>query len=264
MTQNPAPSAPKRRPTLGAIAIIAGILGLLVSIAGIGGAVVGRSWAGDRLDQLAEAAKSGLDTAVNISDQALTALQDGVAQASELQTNAEALAANPALDEAGVAALQEKLAPLAEKYASVRDRYVVFREKATSVLDTINRLGRLIPGLDLPEGPTKLVQGMDEKLQSLDQAISDIQSRAATRTGAQETANVVAVSAGRLTDGLTKASDAAQQIQQRLIEMQDKVDKAADRLNLYVTAGAGVLALFCLWIAILNLALIALGRRWRA
>ncbi|MFN8620383.1 MAG: hypothetical protein U0869_06515 [Chloroflexota bacterium] len=265
MTQSPPPkSTPTRRPKLGALAIVAGILGLIISIAGIGGSFAGKTWAGNRLDDLANAAKSALDNAVNVSDEAITKLQAGVTEATNVQTSAEQLAANPSLDETAVTLLQQKLAPLGQKYSDLRDRFAALGEKATNVIDTVQRLDKLIPGLDLPSGPGELVQNIGDRLKELDSTISDIQAKAATRTGASDTANVIAVSAGRLVDGLNKGVDTATQIQTKLIGMQDRVDKAADRLNLYVTMGTGVLMLFFLWLAILNLALIALGRRWRA
>lgn len=257
-------STPTRRPKLGALAIVVGILGLLLSLAGIGGAVVGRSWAGDRLDELADAARSGLEKAVSVSDEAITALQNGSDEVTTIATTASTLAQSTTVADTAISALQEKLAPLSQRYTELRDRVVVFQEKANSVIETVQRLDRLIPGLELPSGPTDLLQGVGDRLTQIDQSITDMQARAASRTGAQETANVIAVSAGRLQDGITKATDVVTQIQEKLVAMQDRVDKAADRLDLYVTAGAAVFGLFWLWIAILNLGLIALGRRWRA
>lgn len=265
MTQtSPTASTPTRRPKLGVLAIVVGILGLIVSLVGIGGAVAGRSWAGDRLDGLADAARSGLEKAVTVSDEALTALQNGADEVATIAASASTLAQSTTVADTAVAALQERLAPLSQKYTDLRDRVVVFQEKANSVIDTVQRLDRLIPGLELPSGPTDLMQGVGDRLSQLDEAITGLQARAATRTDSKETANVIAVSAGRLTDGITKATEVVQQIQGRLVEMQGRVDKAADRLDLYVTAGAAIFGLFWLWIAILNLALVALGRRWRA
>src|SRR5262245_36323109 len=91
-------STSARHPALGMIAIIAGVLGLLLSLAGIGAAVAGRNWVGDRLDDLATSASAALDTALAVSDQAVTAIQDGVTVATSLQSDAASLAANPALD----------------------------------------------------------------------------------------------------------------------------------------------------------------------
>ena len=257
-------SGQSRRPTLGLVAMIGGALGALVCVLAIVVLVSGRSWVQERVDVLQNSAVQTLEQALAVGDQAIAALQGGAQTVTEIKTQAENLAANPALDEVALNALQQRLAPLAERYGNLRERYVTFREKATSFGDTVRRLERLIPGLDLPEAPGYLVNTIDEALTGLDQAANDLSGRAAERTGASATAAAIAAAASRFEEGFANATQLATNIRTNVAEMQDSVTRVSDHVGVWLTYGTIVGVLLFVWILLLNLALIALGQRWRA
>lgn len=263
MTQSTS-SGPSRRPTLGLVAMIAGALGALVCVLAIVVLVSGRTWVQERVDVLQNSAAQTLEQAVAVGDQAIEGLQSASQTVTEIKTQAESLAANPALDEVALNALQQRLAPLTERYGNLRERYVTFREKATSFGDTVRRLERLIPGLDLPEAPGDLVNTIDEVLTGLDQAANDISSRAAERTGGSATATAIAAAATQLEQGLANATTLATNIRTNVEEMKGSVAGVSDHVGLWLTYGTVAGVLLFIWILVLNLALIALGRRWRA
>lgn len=263
MTQSTS-SGPSRRPTLGLVAMIAGALGALVCVLAIVVLVSGRTWVQERVDVLQGSAAQTLEQAVAVGDQAIEGLQSASQTVTEIKTQAESLAANPALDEVALNALQQRLAPLTERYGNLRERYVTFREKATSFGDTVRRLERLIPGLDLPEAPGDLVNTIDEVLTGLDQAANDISSRAAERTGGSATATAIAAAATQLEQGLANATTLATNIRTNVEEMKGSVAGVSDHVGLWLTYGTVAGVLLFIWILVLNLALIALGRRWRA
>lgn len=253
-----------RRPTLGLVAQIAGVIGAILCIAAIVVVLTGRTWVQQRVDVLQGSAVEALDQALAVSDQAIEGLSAGSQQAAEIRTAAEGLAANPALDEKALSALQERLAPLSERYSNARERYVTLREKAGNLIDTVGRLERIVPGLEIPDGPTDLVNRIDEGLTNLDQAVTDLSGKAASRVGATEIATSIAAGAARLEEGLGNATQLATNIQTNISEMQDSVTGVAGRLESWLTYGAIAVALLFAWILVLNLALVALGRRWRA
>jgi chromosome segregation ATPase len=257
-------SGRSRRPTLGLVAVIAGALGVLLCVLAIVAMVTGRTWVQERVDVLQNGAQQTLEQAIAVGDQAIEGLQAGSQTVTEIKTQAESLAANPALDEVALNALQQRLAPLSERYGNLRERYVTFREKATTFGDTVRRLERLVPGLDLPEAPGDLVNTIDEVLTGLDQAANDISSRAAERSGASATATAIATAATRLEEGLANATQLATNIRANVAEMEDSVKGVTDHVGMWLTYGTAAGVLFFLWILVLNLALIALGRRWRA
>jgi septation ring formation regulator EzrA len=244
--------------------MIAGALGALVCVLAIVVVVSGRSWVQERVDVLQNSAQQTLDQAIAVGDQAIEGLEAGAQSITEIKTQAEGLAANPALDEAALTALQQRLAPVAERYGNLRERYVTFREKATNFGDTVRRLERLIPGLELPDAPGDLINGIDQTLTGLDQAANDLSSRAAERTGASATATAIAAAATRLEEGFANATQLATNIRTNVAEMKDSVAGVSDHVSLWLTYGTVAVSLLFVWILVLNLALIALGRRWRA
>jgi len=259
----PAPT-PASHPTLGLVAQILGVVGAIICVLAIVGVLFGRGFVQDRIDVLAKGAVKSLDQAVAVSDQALTGLAAGSQGAAEVKAAAETLAASPTIDEAAFTALQDRLAPLSQKYTDLRDRYVVLREKATGFMDTARRLDRLIPGVEIPQGPVDLVAGMDQKLTALDQAITDLSAKATIRSAASETAAAIAVSAGRLEEGIGAATQLTQDIQDGLVGVQGEVGGFADRVSSLLGISSIAVAALFLWFALLHGALWALGRRWRA
>lgn len=257
-------SGPSRRPTLGLVAMIGGVVGALVCVLAIVVLVSGRTWVQERVDVLQSGALQALEQAVTVGDQAIAGLESGAQTIDDIKTQAESLAANPALDEVALNALQTKLAPLAERYNGARERYVTLREKATNLLDTVQRLERLVPGLDLPQGPNDLVNTIDEKLTDLDQAVNDLSGRASERTGATATATAIAAAATRLETGIENATQLATNIKTNIEEMKGSVEGVVDHVGLWLTYGTIVGVILFIWILLLNLALFALGRRWRA
>ena len=261
--ETPVASTPKRRPTLGLVAEVAGIIGAIVCVIAIVGVLAGRSWVGDRVDGVATAAVEALDKAIVVGQTAQEGLAEGETLAKELRTSAEELAANPALDEQAVQALQERLAPLAERYQTARDAYVRLRERATNLFELVNRVDQLAPGIELPGTLQNLVAGMDEKLVALDTAVNDLSARATTRTTAADTATTIATGAATLESGITAATTLTQDVQTGLTDLQDDVQRLADRVDSVVGISSFGVAAILAWIALLNLALWALGRRWR-
>ncbi len=256
--------APPRRPTLGLVAQIAGVVGAILCVLAIVIVITGRTWVQERVDVLQAGAAQTLEQALAVGDQALEGLASGAQEVSQIRTAAEGLAANPALDEVAITALQQRLAPLAERYGDARQRYAALREKAGVFLDTLGRLERIVPGLDLPDGPVDLVSQIDQGLTALDETITDLSAKAADRSGATEVANAIAGAAGRLETSLASATTLATEIRTDLADMRDSVQDVTHRAETWVTYGAIAVALFLAWVLVLHLALVALGRRWRA
>ena len=256
-------STPKRHPTLGLLAEVAGIIGLIVCVIAIVGVLLGRSWVGDRVDAVASGAVEALDRAIAVGQEAEAGLAEGQALTTERRPNAEGQAVNPALDEQAVRALQERLAPLAARYQTARDGYVRLRERATNLFDLVRRVDQLAPGIELPGTLESLVASMDDKLVALDTAVSDLSARATTRTTASDTATTIATGAATLESGITAATTLTQDIQAGLTDLQDDVDRLADRVDSVVGISSIAVAAILAWVGLLHLALWALGRRWR-
>jgi chromosome segregation ATPase len=244
--------------------MIAGIIGAFVCTALIVGTLLVRDPVQERLDALAQDAVAALDRAIAVSDEAVVRLEAGAAAASEVRVAAEALRTVPTIEEAAISAIQDRLAPLSTRYQELRDRYVVLRERAGELFTTIDRVERLIPGLELPDGPRELITGIDERLVALDSAVAEVSQRATDRSEASQRAGAIAAGVGRLEEGIVSATEVAEDIQAELVGMQERVGSAADRIESLVGLVSWVLIAVVGWVALLHVALWALGRRWRA
>jgi hypothetical protein len=270
MTQTapPSPAAPSdpapSHPTLGLVAQILGVLGAVVCAVLIVGVLMGKSWVQERVDHLAQGAVEALDSAIAVSGEALTGLATGATVAAEVRTTAEGIAASPTVDEVAFNALEERLSPLAARYQEARDRYVVLREKATDLMDTVQRLDRLLPGISLPEGPVKLVAGMDEKLADLDAAITGIATAGQSRAAVSGSAAAIAEQVAKLEQGIAAATELTQRIQTGLTDIQGDIDSVGDKIGSLIGISSIAAAIILAWGVLLHVALWALGRRWRA
>jgi hypothetical protein len=263
MNQTSTTGAPTRRPTLGLIAMIAGLVGAFACTALIAVVLLGRDAVQERLDELAQRAVVALDQAVAVSDEAIVRLEAGATEAAEVRVAAESLRALPTIEEAAIAAVQERLSPLTTRYQELRDRYVVLRERAGDVMTAVDLAERLIPGLDLPDGPRELITGMDDRLVALDSAIADVSQRATDRSDASARADAIAQGVGRLEESIAAATQVTQDIRTDLVGMQETVGGIADRTESLVGLVSWILVALLGWVALLHVALWALGRRWR-
>ena len=224
MSQRTSPGRDGQRPTLGLVGQVLGIVGAAVCALLVVAILFGKGWVQERVEVLSTGAVKALDSAIAVSETVITGLESGAAEAADVKRPAEALAANPTIDEQAFTALQQRLSPLATRYQAARDNYVELREKATNLLDTVSRIDRLLPGIDLPEGPVELLTGMDERLVALDTALSDLSANASSRSAASESAAEIAQAVGRLEDGIGNATAFAEDVQDELRALQVDVN----------------------------------------
>jgi len=104
---------------------------------------------------------------------------------------------------------------------------------------------------------------MDDKLTALDTSLSDLSAKAVTRTTASEAATGIATGAATLQSGIEATITVTHDVQAGLTDLQDDVDRLADRVDSLVGISSLAVGAVLAWVALLNVALWALGRRWR-
>jgi hypothetical protein len=137
------------------------------------------------------------------------------------------------------------------------------RERVRSAFDTITRLDRLIPQVELPGT-------LQDALVNLDTVVTDIDGRvtsALTATTRAETARAsvetVEQQATAAEAALTRASEVSTDVATRIGELQADVADTAEGIKGWVGIGTVGLTLILAWLVILHIALWTLGRRWR-
>jgi hypothetical protein len=93
--------------------------------------------------------------------------------------------------------------------------------------------------------------------------VTDLSSRAVTRATASDSVTAIATGAATLESGIAAATAVTHDVQAGLTDLQDDVDLLDDRVDSAVGMSSIAVAAILGWVALLNIALWALGRRWR-
>jgi hypothetical protein len=235
------------------VAMIVGIVGLIGCAILAIGILVGRSWTSDRVGGLFDDVSQAVERGGTIADQATIRVQEGRAQVEEIIASSSALDRGAQVTEA----LAAKVTAVADRYAEIRDQYIEVRAQVGASLRTLERAARFVPGLEIPAAPVEALTALDERLVEIDASLTEL------RTG-----GTVAATVGRIQDAaaslratLDRLTDATARIKAATDDVQARLDRANDRIDLYLWLAAGGLLLVVLYVALLNGLVIWLARR---
>lgn len=257
-------AAESRRPRLGLVAQVAGALGVVLCVLLIAGLWFGRGWIGDAADSLTAAAEQATARAIAVSDTAISGLEAHAQEVDAVEASARQLATDPSATSAALDSITARLTPVARAYAATRDKYVGLREGVATALDTLQRLDRLVRQVDIPDSLGSSLAAIDERLAAIDTALTGVTRTGAAVTGVSVAATAVADQAAALSEAFRAAEDVGRSVQAGLAEVQAELTGAAQTLDELAGYGAIALTVFLAWVILLNIALWALGRRWRA
>ena len=253
-----------RRPSLGLAAETAGVIGAVACVLLIAGLWLGRGWLGDRADALTAASVRAVERATERSDVAITALETLASQTDGIEASARQVAGDPAATSETLQALVTRLAPIMSAYTTTRDTYVSLREGVATALDAVQRIDRFVRAVDVPDNLGTALATIDDRLTAIDSAVTGVAQTGAAATGVSEGATVLANQAAAMSDALRMAEDVGRTVQVGLADLQAQLASATATLDDLVGYTAIGLTVVLIWVTLLNLALWALGRRWRA
>ncbi len=261
----PAPAAPppagvsKRNRVLGLTAQAAGVIGIVLFVALAVVMLLGRGWATSTVDDISAGVDAKMAQVEPLIDDASAKVSEINGRVGALTDAANALAAQAAADTGLLGGLRDQLANLQNRYLEFRQKYSDLRETATTALDRLQVIDRLIPGFDIPQEPIDALAALDGRMQELDAKIMDVSS-AITDGPVQKVAGVVAEKAALLQDGLTKGTAALEAAQTRLAELRVQVASTADTINMLISIGSILLFVLFLYFALLHYVLFHVGR----
>jgi hypothetical protein len=204
------------------------------------------------------------ERAITLSDSAIAELETLAQQVDAMEADARQIAADPAATPAMLQALGARLTPVATAYGTTRDTYVSLRAGVGAALDTVQRMDRLVRAVDIPDSLGTGLSAFDERITVIDAAFQGVVGAGGAVTAVSEGATALADQAANLSDVLRKAEDVGRAAQVGLGHLEAQLESAISTLDDLVALSVIALTVVLAWVFILNAALWALGRRWRA
>ena len=251
-------------PTSGVVAEVAGVVGVVLCVLLVVGLWFGRGWLSDRVDGVTAASEHATAHATELSGVAIGELEQRAVEVDGIEAAARQVAGDPAATSAMLQALASRLAPISDAYRTTRGAYVSLREGVSSVLDTVQRLDRVVRSVDIPDSLGSSLSAIDARLAAMDAALTGVIGAGNATVGVSAGATALADQAATLSDALRRAEDVGRMVQVGLTDVQSQLAAAAATLDDLVGYSVIALTVVLIWVLLLNVALWALGRRWRA
>jgi hypothetical protein len=255
MTDQAAPMTsagrPRKAASVGGQAL--GVVGVVVSIVLILLVVLGRGWATGEISDAAGTIDAGLARGGPLLTNAASKI--GNVQARIVAVgDAATLVANsstPAL----ATALSERINSISEPYLALRNTYNDARTGATSTLDRIALVNRLIPGFQLPQGPVDALASLDAKVQAVDSVVLGIINANSSGELGGGIAAAIAAKAQQVATALDGVTESLSDAQARLQQARVNVATTADNINLTITIISLIAIALLVYLALLHVVL---------
>ena len=250
------------RRILGGAAQVAGVIGIVVCLLSVVGAVIGRGWAVDTVDDVA----TGIDSQVARAEPLLATGADKIGQVSGIVDSivvaSAALAADPSPNPGLLDDLREKVGDLEARYLEMRAQYAQLREQILSASNLLTTLDRLAPTLSLPQGPGETLQPIDGWIREIDTRMAEIVNFLASnplQSAVREWASSIAERVSGVAERVDRVEAAIAQVQPRLTALRADLAAKADRTANVITLGAFGLVLLLLYLTLVHVVLFVHG-----
>ncbi len=253
-----------RRSRLGRAAQVAGVIGLIVCIVLVLGVWFARGWASGRVNDLVGSVDQGLGRAGAAATLASSQIDRIVADMGTVADAADKVAVEPTASPEFVRALGARLSAAADRYREFRSAYGNLREQAVSVIDTLNRVDRFVPGVSVPQGPIDALASLDARIQDLDASVSAVVTAANAAGNVSQTAGVVSAKAKAVEVTLRATSNLVTRVSDATDSLRADVADFGQTLNNLLLLITGFITLILVYVGALNVAMWALGGHWRS
>jgi hypothetical protein len=243
---------PARGSKMAIVGQVVGIAGIVVCLALAVGVLLGRGWAVDQVTSVSATIDENLAKGVPLLDSASTKVSDVQEQVAALEAAAVAVTGNPNPAPALANALSERLSGVSERYLELRTTYATARENIVSAVQRLQMLDRLVPGIEIPQGPIDALAALDERVQELDASLSGIIGPNGVVDSIQGAAQRIAERIDQADELLARAEAALVEAQARLTETRARVASTADTITTGISIGSLVMVVVFLYLALLH------------
>ena len=245
----------------GFVAQLVAMAGIVLCLAVILGIWFGRGFIQGGLDDVAATVDSGFERGIAATAAVSERIDAAAARLETIAGDARELAESQRPEATRLVALQARLGQFADGYREIRTRYGEVRENVAEAMASIQRIARIVPGVEVPEGPGEALEAMDARLQDLDQRISGLWP--GEPEPADEEASRLADAAAGIRDAVGGASSAVDGLSEGLASAQARANDGVERIGGLIVIGAAALSIVFVWVLMLNVALWWLGHLYR-
>lgn len=248
----PTPTRRKRERALGTAGQVLGIVGIVVCLVLVAGVVVGRGWAVGTVDDVAAAVDAQIAKTTPLLDRAQATVGEVSGRVSTVADIAAGVAADPSPGGEIAQGLRTALASVSARYQGLREGYADVRETVVSLIDRLQTLDRLVPGLSIPQGPIDARATFDERLNEFDAKVTDLITIDPGQGPVNQAAARIAEAATGIEARLHELQDGIGQVEERISELRADVASAAATANTAITLATILLVVLLLYLALLH------------
>jgi hypothetical protein len=247
------PPRPRRRDrVLGTAGQVVGVVGIVVCLLLVIGVIVGDGWAVGTVDDVAASIDAKIAKADPLLTQASAKVGEISGRVSTVADIAAGIAADPSPGGAVADALRAGIATVSDRYQTLRTNYAGVRESVQSVVDRLQTLDRLVPGISIPQGPADALAALDARVQEFDAKVSGLVTIDPGQGPVNQAAAAIAQKAGEIDAKITDLQGGIGDVQQRVSALRTKLSDTSGGIKLGITLGAFGSILLLLYLALLH------------
>jgi hypothetical protein len=247
------PPRPRRRDrVLGTAGQVVGVVGIVVCLLLVIGVIVGDGWAVGTVDDVAASIDAKIAKADPLLTQASAKVGEISGRVSTVADIAAGIAADPSPGGAVADALRAGIATVSDRYQTLRTNYAGVRESVQSVVDRLQTLDRLVPGISIPQGPADALAALDARVQEFDAKVSGLVTIDPGQGPVNQAAAAIAQKAGEIDARITDLQGGIGDVQQRVSALRTKLSDTSGGIKLGITLGAFGSILLLLYLALLH------------
>jgi hypothetical protein len=248
----PAPTRRKRDRAVGTAGQVVGIAGLVVCLLLALGVVFARGYAVSAVDDVAATVDAQIAKTDPLLDRAQTTVGEISGKVSTVADIAAGIAANPSPGGEFAQALRDGLAGVNERYQGLREGYAGVREVVLSLIDKLDALDRLIPGISVPQGPIEALNTFDTRVQEFDTKVNDLLTIEPGQGPVNQAAAKIAAAATAIDAKLTALEEGITKVDDRIAQLRTDIANTAGTVITIINLVTVLLVLLLVWIALLH------------
>ena len=148
--------------------------------------------------------------------------------------------------------LRDAISGVNDRYQSLREGYAGVRETALSIIDKLQTLDSIIPGLTIPQGPIDALNTFDARLQEFDTKVNDLLTIDPGTGPVNQAAEKISVAASGIDSKLQDVQGAITQVDDRVTQLRTDIANVADTVNLVITLVTVFIVVLLLYLALLH------------
>jgi hypothetical protein len=260
MNETPGTRPSRRTRAGGALGQGVGVLGIAVCLLLALGALLASGWASARVDDVAGGLDGGVAQVLPLVDAASAEATEVSTQAGALAVAADQVAVDPAAVPARLQAVLARVSTVSNRYLVLRGSYAGIREQAVSLLDRLRTFDELVPAVAIPQGPVDRLAALDARARALDARVMALINAGAAAGAVNETARRVADEARGVESAMGEVSVALGEVEGQLNDLRAGIASAAGSVKTAILLVALVLVVLLLYLAGLHLLLFRWSR----